>query len=106
MAQYLAEVGYTTKGKMECTQPRKVVAMSVAKRVANGILLREILVDEYSVVMLDEAHERTIHIDVLFGPLKQLIKRRPDFRLIVTSVTLDAEKILWVLQGKNDNFFL
>ncbi|GMP44657.1 hypothetical protein CsSME_00013494 [Camellia sinensis var. sinensis] len=42
--------------------------------------------------MLDEAHERTIHIDVLFGLLKQLVKRRLDLRLIVTSVTLDAEK--------------
>ncbi|KAF5946524.1 hypothetical protein HYC85_016752 [Camellia sinensis] len=42
--------------------------------------------------MLDEAHERTIHIDVLFGLLKQLVKKRLDLRLIVTSVTLDAEK--------------
>ncbi|KAL3535598.1 hypothetical protein ACH5RR_004059 [Cinchona calisaya] len=42
--------------------------------------------------MLDEAHERTIHIDMLFGLLKQLVKRRPDLRLIVTSATLDAEK--------------
>ncbi|KAL7238100.1 hypothetical protein ACSBR2_004236 [Camellia fascicularis] len=125
--QYLAEAGYTTKGKIGCTQPRRVAAMSVAKRVAeefgcrlgeevgyairfedctgpdtvikymtDGMLLREILVDEslsqYSVVMLDEAHERTNHTDVLFGLLKQLVKRRPDLRLIVTSATLDAEK--------------
>lgn len=127
VTQYLAEAGYTTKGKIGCTQPRRVAAMSVAKRVAeefgcrlgeevgyairfedctgpdtvikymtDGMLLREILVDEnlsqYSVVMLDEAHERTIHTDVLFGLLKQLVKRRPDLRLIVTSATLDAEK--------------
>ncbi|KAJ9551285.1 hypothetical protein OSB04_015330 [Centaurea solstitialis] len=86
--QYLAEAGYTTRGKIGCTQPRRVAAMSVAKR--------EILIDEnlsqYSVIMLDEAHERTIHTDVLFGLLKQLIKRRSDLRLIVTSATLDAEK--------------
>ncbi|GAB2291838.1 hypothetical protein Dimus_026089 [Dionaea muscipula] len=127
VTQYLAEAGYTTRGKIGCTQPRRVAAMSVAKRVAeefgcrlgeevgyairfedctgpdtvikymtDGMLLREILIDEslsqYSVVMLDEAHERTIHTDVLFGLLKQLVRRRPDLRLIVTSATLDAEK--------------
>lgn len=127
VTQYLAEAGYTTKGKIGCTQPRRVAAMSVAKRVAeefgcrlgeevgyairfedctgpetvikymtDGMLLREILIDEnlsqYSVIMLDEAHERTIHTDVLFGLLKQLVQRRPDLRLIVTSATLDAEK--------------
>ncbi|KAL2229101.1 UNVERIFIED_CONTAM: putative pre-mRNA-splicing factor ATP-dependent RNA helicase DEAH5 [Sesamum indicum] len=127
VTQYLAEAGYTTKGKIGCTQPRRVAAMSVAKRVAeefgcrlgeevgyairfedctgpetvikymtDGMLLREILIDEslsqYSVIMLDEAHERTINTDVLFGLLKQLVKRRPDLRLIVTSATLDAEK--------------
>jgi ATP-dependent RNA helicase DHX8/PRP22 len=127
VTQYLAEAGYTTRGKIGCTQPRRVAAMSVAKRVAeefgcrlgeevgyairfedctgpetvikymtDGMLLRELLIDEslsqYSVVMLDEAHERTIHTDVLFGLLKQLVKRRPELRLIVTSATLDAEK--------------
>ncbi|KAJ4880660.1 hypothetical protein Rs2_37715 [Raphanus sativus] len=127
VTQYLAEAGYTTKGKIGCTQPRRVAAMSVAKRVAeefgcrlgeevgfairfedctgpdtvikymtDGMLLREILIDEnlshYSVIMLDEAHERTIHTDVLFGLLKKLLERRPDLRLIVTSATLDADK--------------
>ena len=47
---------------------------------------------QYSIIMLDEAHEWTIHTDVLFGLLKQLVKRRPDLCLIVTSATLDAEK--------------
>ncbi|KAK9901865.1 hypothetical protein M0R45_001889 [Rubus argutus] len=127
VTQYLAEAGYTRKGKIGCTQPRRVAVMSVAKRVAeefgcglgeevgyamrfedctgpetvikymtDGMLFREILIDndlsQYSVIMLDEAHERTIHTDVLFGLLKQLVKRRPDLRLIVTSATLDAEK--------------
>ncbi|KAE8695791.1 ATP-dependent RNA helicase DHX8 [Hibiscus syriacus] len=127
VTQYLAEAGYTTRGKIGCTQPRRVAAMSVAKRVAeefgcrlgeevgyairfedctgpdtvikymtDGMLLKEILNDDnlsqYSVIMLDEAHERTIYTDVLFGLLKLLVKRRPDLRLIVTSATLDAEK--------------
>jgi len=127
ITQYLAEAGYTTRGMIGCTQPRRVAAMSVAKRVAeefgcrlgqevgyairfedhtgpetlikyqtDGMLLREILTDpevsRYSIIMLDEAHERTISTDVLFGLLKNAVKRRPELKLIVTSATLDAEK--------------
>lgn len=127
ITQYLAEAGYTTKGKIGCTQPRRVAAMSVAKRVSeefgcrlgqevgytirfedctspetrikymtDGMLLRECLIDgdltQYAIIMLDEAHERTIHTDVLFGLLKTTVKKRPDMKLIVTSATLDAVK--------------
>lgn len=60
------------------------------------MLLRECLMDldlkNYSVIMLDEAHERTIHTDVLFGLLKQAVTKRPELKLIVTSATLDAVK--------------
>ncbi len=127
LTQYLAEGGFANDGIIGCTQPRRVAAMSVAKRVAeevgcklgqevgytirfedctspdtkikymtDGMLEREILLDpnlrKYSVIMLDEAHERTIATDVLFGLLKKTLKRRSDLKVIVTSATLDADK--------------
>ena len=127
LTQYLAEGGFANNGIIGCTQPRRVAAMSVAKRVAeevgckvgeevgytirfedctspqtkikymtDGMLEREILLDpnlrKYSVIMLDEAHERTISTDVLFGLLKKTLKRRSDLKVIVTSATLDADK--------------
>ena len=50
--------------------------------------------DNYSVVMVDEAHERKAHTDVLLGLLRMLLKRRPDFRVIVASATMDVPKFL------------
>ncbi|ORY73055.1 P-loop containing nucleoside triphosphate hydrolase protein [Leucosporidium creatinivorum] len=84
------EVGYTIRFE-DCTSPETKI-----KYMTDGMLQRECLVDpdmsQYSVLMLDEAHERTIATDVLFGLLKKSLKRRPDLKLIVTSATLDAEK--------------
>jgi ATP-dependent RNA helicase DHX8/PRP22 len=127
MTQYMGEMGFTSNGIIGCTQPRRVAAMSVAKRVAeefgcqlgeevgytirfedmtspdtvikymtDGMLMREYLADDtllrYSALILDEAHERTIHTDVLFGLLKELLIQRKDLKMIVTSATLDAQK--------------
>ena len=129
MTQYLIETGMAQS--VACTQPRRVAATSVAKRVAeelgcklgaevgysirfddttssktvikymtDGMLLREILVDpllmKYNVIILDEAHERTVSTDVLFGLLKSAVLNREDntfkLKLIVTSATLESEK--------------
>lgn len=84
------EVGYTIRFE-DCTSPDTKI-----KYMTDGIMQREILLDpllsKYSVIMLDEAHERTIATDVLFGLLKKTLKKRPDLKLIVTSATLDADK--------------
>lgn len=128
LSQYLYEAGFCAGHKLiGCTQPRRVAAMSVAKRVAlemnvdlgkevgysirfedetssetrvkfmtDGILLREALMDEtldrYSCIILDEAHERSLNTDVMLGLLKQLLSRRRDLKVIVTSATMNAAK--------------
>eukprot|EP00934_Nitzschia_sp_Nitz4_P003663 Nitzschia sp. Nitz4//scaffold88_size82704//18090//21395//NITZ4_005285-RA/size82704-processed-gene-0.65-mRNA-1//-1//CDS//3329559473//3653//frame0 len=125
--QYLHEIGYSELGKIGCTQPRRVAAMSVAARVAqemnvrlghevgysirfenctskstviqymtDGMLLREILTEpdlaSYSCMVIDEAHERTLHSDILFGLVKDIVRFRSDLKLIISSATMDAEK--------------
>ncbi len=58
------------------------------------LVLREFLLEpdlkSYSVLMIDEAHERTLHTDVLFGLVKDIAKSRPDLKLIISSATMDA----------------
>ena len=83
-------MGYTIRFE-DCTTTETQI-----KYMTDGMLLREALIDSemggYSCIMLDEAHERTIHTDVLFGLLKKAVKNRPELKLIVTSATLDAVK--------------
>lgn len=124
--QYILEEMPEIK-KIGVTQPRRIAAITVSKRVSeeqdsslgkevgytirfddrtssttrlkymtDGILLREAVQDpmlsQYSVVIVDEAHERTLETDVLFGLLKQTHRLRPDLKILVMSATLDVEK--------------
>ncbi len=74
----------------------RVSASSYIKLMTDGILLAETQTDpllrRYDTLILDEAHERSLNIDFLLGHLKQILPRRPDLKLIVTSATLDAER--------------
>ena len=109
------------------TQPRRIAATSVARRIAeelgtplgevvgykvrfqdrlaagasvklmtDGILLAETqsdpLLQAYDTLIIDEAHERSLNIDFLLGYLREILPRRPDLKLIVTSATIDAER--------------
>ncbi|HVI58203.1 MAG TPA: DUF3418 domain-containing protein [Luteimonas sp.] len=119
--------GRGAAGMIACTQPRRIAARAVARRVAeelqvplggavgfqvrfsdqvsadtavkfmtDGILLAEIASDRwlsaYDTIIIDEAHERSLNIDFLLGYLKQLLQRRRDLKVIVTSATIDTER--------------
>jgi len=74
----------------------KVTASSYIKLMTDGILLAETQTDpllrQYDTILIDEAHERSLNIDFLLGYLRQLLPKRPDLKVIVTSATLDAER--------------
>jgi ATP-dependent helicase HrpA len=74
----------------------KVSADTSVKLMTDGILLAEIhsdpLLKNYDTLIIDEAHERSLNIDFLLGYLKQLLPRRADLKLIITSATLDADR--------------
>lgn len=85
-----AQVGYSIRFE-DCTSERTII-----KYMTDGMLLREFLSEpdlaSYSVLIIDEAHERTLHTDILFGLVKDIARFRPEFKLIISSATLDAEK--------------
>src|SRR5690606_25479371 len=121
------ELGRGETGMIGHTQPRRLAATSVARRVAaeletplgevvgyqvrfndrtqrgasiklmtDGILLaesqRDPMLRQYDTIIIDEAHERSLNIDFLLGYLKQLLPRRRDLKLIITSATIDAQR--------------
>lgn len=121
-------------GRVGCTQPRRLAAATVARRVAeemgtglgdrvgyqvrfvekvqdetsikfmtDGILLAETQRDrnlkQYDTLIIDEAHERSLNIDFVLGYLKNLLKRRKDLRVVVSSATLDAGKFSEYFHG-------
>ena len=92
MLSYIFLINWTDKRFEDCTSDATVI-----KYMTDGMLLREFLnepdLKSYSVMMIDEAHERTLHTDVLFGLVKDISRfREEDFRLVISSATLDAEK--------------
>jgi len=125
--KFLLKAGLGQKGIIGCTQPRRIAAISVAKRIAeelgqkvgevvgykirfddkstryssikimtDGILLAETQKDrflnQYEAIIVDEAHERSLNIDFTLGILRNLINKRKDLKLIITSATIDTEK--------------
>ena len=85
-----SQVGYSIRFE-DCTSERTVI-----KYMTDGMLLREFLgepdLSSYKVMIIDEAHERTLHTDILFGLIKDIARFRPDLKLLISSATLDAEK--------------
>ena len=84
------EVGYAIRFE-DATNDKTVL-----KYMTDGMLLREFLTEPdlggYSALMIDEAHERTLHTDILFGLVKDIARGRPDLKLLISSATLDAQK--------------
>jgi ATP-dependent RNA helicase HrpA len=120
-------LGRGVEGYIGHTQPRRIAAKTVAKRIADeleselgthvgykirhqdvsnknsyiklmtdGILLAELQQDrylnQYDTLIIDEAHERSLNIDFILGYLKQLLPKRPDLKVIITSATIDVER--------------
>ncbi|KAG6034447.1 hypothetical protein E4U41_006531 [Claviceps citrina] len=94
------EVGYSIRFEDVTSAATRI------KFLTDGLLIREALVDpllsRYSVIMVDEAHERSISTDVLLGLLKKIRRKRPDLRIIVSSATLQAEAFLKFFTSKKE----
>jgi pre-mRNA-splicing factor ATP-dependent RNA helicase DHX38/PRP16 len=125
ISQFLFDAGYHKYGLIGCTQPRRIAAVNIAKRVeeemnrgvvgysirfedetdkrtrikymTEGILLRELAADKYlksySVVVVDEVHERSVNIDIILGMLKRILMKRRDLKVIIMSATMNHGKI-------------
>ncbi|MGD9302265.1 MAG: ATP-dependent RNA helicase HrpA, partial [Desulfobacterales bacterium] len=127
LPQYCLAAGRGIDGLIGCTQPRRIAATTVSRRISeemgqepgrdvgykirfkdrirkdaylkimtDGILLAETQSDRYlnayDTIIIDEAHERSLNIDFILGILQTLVDKRDDFKLIITSATIDTEK--------------
>ncbi|KAJ2396197.1 hypothetical protein GGI05_001234, partial [Coemansia sp. RSA 2603] len=83
------EVGYAIRFE-DCTSEKTEIVY-----MTDGLLFREFMTEpdlnSYSVIMIDESHERTLHTDILFALVKDIIRFRPDLKLLIASATMDAE---------------
>ena len=95
-----AEVGYQVRFTDRTSPDTRIKVMT------DGILLAELQRDRqlrrYDTIIIDEAHERSLNIDFLLGYLKQLLPRRPDLKLVITSATIDPERFAHTLRGGLD----
>ncbi|MDS4068811.1 MAG: ATP-dependent RNA helicase HrpA, partial [Candidatus Competibacter sp.] len=97
-ARIAAELGTAVGGRVgyQVRFSDRVGPDTVVKLMTDGILLAETQgdrgLDQYEVIILDEAHERSLNIDFLLGYLKRLLPRRPDLKLIITSATIDPDR--------------
>lgn len=77
------------------------------KFMTEGILLREMMADpllrHYSVIILDEVHERTLYTDIIMGLMKKILKKNTNLKLIVSSATVDAEEIQYFFNFNKTN---
>ncbi|KAK3490648.1 P-loop containing nucleoside triphosphate hydrolase protein [Neurospora hispaniola] len=94
------EVGFSIRFEDVTSEATRI------KFLTDGLLIREALVDpllsRYSVIMIDEAHERSISSDILLGLLKKIRKKRPELRIIISSATLQAEEFLRFFSDSTD----
>lgn len=99
------EVGYTIRFEDE-TNP----GMTMIKFLTDGVLIREMMEDpllsKYSVIMIDEAHERSISTDILLGLLKKIQRLRPELRLIISSATIEARSMSTFFSNRRKNSLL